>query len=64
MIIQVHEVFYMKVVAIEDFKLRIGTHTHEIIKGESYEFTDAEWARIPHNYFESKESKKKKIEVD
>lgn len=54
----------MKVVAIEDFKLRIGTHTHEIVKGESYEFTDAEWARIPHNYFESKESKKKKIEVD
>lgn len=54
----------MKVVAIEDFKLRIGTHTHEVVKGQTYEFTDKEWAKIPHNYFEPKDSKKKKIEVE
>lgn len=54
----------MKVVAIEDFRLRLGNHTHEIARGQSYEFTDLEWARIPHNYFEAKESKKKKNEAD
>ncbi len=54
----------MKVVAIEDFKLRIGNNTREVVKGQSYEFTDSEWAKIPHNYFESKESKKKKTEAD